>query len=154
MAGGGFVYDEAGHVRLYAKPAALPTSTSYYIGSVMKYDSSETVAVSAANTDKTLSVLIGGRQPYGDDDYCATTFAGLELAVEGVVWVRSATAISWTWMQPAYNVGDGTVDNTTSAGTVVGFYVCDKDKKVAKDRTTTVAGELVGISLQIYTEAT
>ena len=152
MAGGGFVYKEG--TRLYMKPAAVPTSTTLYIGSVMKYTSSEVIEVSAANTDKTLSILIGGMQPYANADYCATTKKGLEIAVEGIVWVRSANSVSWTHMAPAFNVGDGTINASSGAGTVVGFYICDKDGNVGKNRTTTAAGELVGILLKIYTEAT
>jgi hypothetical protein len=153
MAGGGFVYKEG--IRHYMKPAADCTATTYYIGSVMVRSADETVQVSATITDTALSVLVGGRQPFGDDDYCTTSDKLLEVATEGVVWVRSSTAMSWTFMAPAYlSTDDGMVNTSNgSSATKVGYYVCDKDKNVA-DRTTTASGELVGIQLALYGEAT
>ena len=157
MAGGGFVYKEG--TRLYMKPAVLPTSTTYYIGSVMVRSGSEAIEVSTTTGDTTLSVLIGGMQPYANSDYCATSDKKLQVAVEGIVWVRSYDSQSWTWMAPVYNAQTantlGTVQTSNaSSATVVGFYICDKDGNVGKDRTTTTDGELIGVLLDIYPEAT
>jgi hypothetical protein len=159
MAGGGFVYNEG--TRGYMKPYAAPTSTTYLPGSVMVYSSSETLAVSTTVDDTALCILLGGAQPYADDDYCATTFAGLEVAFANgdIVWVRAEDANSFTFMCPVYNAQTantaGTVETSNSnSATMVGWYVCDKDKNFGADRTTTSAGELIGVMLGIYTEAT
>lgn len=153
MAGGGFVYEEG--IRHYMKPAVTCTATTYYIGSVMVRTADETVQVSATITDTALSVLLGGRQSFADDNYCTTSDKLLEIATDGVVWVRSSDAMSWTFMAPAFlSTDDGMVNTSNgSSATVVGFYICDKDKNVA-DRLTTTSGELVGIQLQLYTEVT
>jgi hypothetical protein len=154
---GGFVYKEG--VRINAKPAAAVTSTTYYIGSVMVYSSSETVAVSTTVDDTAIAILVGGRQPYNTDDYCAAADKLLELAVDGIVWVRSEDAQSWTFMAPVYNAQTagtaGTVQTAnTNSATKIGYYICDYTGAVGKDRTTTAAGELIGVKLDLYGEAT
>lgn len=153
MAGGGFVYTEG--IRHYMKPAVTCTSTTYYPGSVMVRTADETIQVSATVTDTALCVLLGGRQPFADDGYCTTSDKLLEVATEGVVWVRSSDAMTWTFMAPVYLSSDDGMVNTSngSSATKVGYYVCDKDKNVA-DRLTTSSGELIGVQLSLYTEAT
>ena len=157
MGGGGFVFKEGN--RLPMKPYAAPTSTTYLPGSVMVRSSSGVVVVSTTETDTALSILLGGSQPYGNNDYCSTSDALLEVAVDGIVWVRSADAQTYTWMLPVFNGAtggeDGVVDDSDpTAGVIVGFYICDKDGNVGADRLTTSAGEMIGVLLQIYTEVT
>ena len=153
MTGGGFVNGEGD--RFYMKPAVTCTSTTYYVGSVMVRTADETVQVSATVTDTALCVLLGGRQPFANDGYCTTSDKLLDVAVNGIVWIRSSDAMSWTFMAPAYLSADDGMVSTSNGGTatMVGFYICDKDKKIA-DRLTTTSGEFVGILLQIYTEVT
>jgi len=157
MAGGGFVFREG--VRLPAKPYATPTSTTYLPGSVMVRSSSEVILVSTTVSDTALCILLGGSQPYSNDDYCSTSDAFLEVAVDGIVWVRSEDAQSWTYMAPVYNAQTantaGTVEtNSANSATLIGFYICDKDGNVGADRTTTSAGELIGVKLSIYSHVT
>jgi hypothetical protein len=156
MAGGGFVYQEG--PRLTAYPGAVPTSTTYLVGSVMVRSADETVIVSTTVNDTALAILIGGAQPYGNSDYCKTTDKFLELAVDGIVWVRSEDAQVWTFGAPVFNAPTastaGTVETTNAnSATKIGTYVCDLNKNVA-DRTTTSAGELIGVKLDIYGEGT
>ena len=158
MAGGGFVFDEAGHARLYMKPAATPTSTTYLPGSVMVRSADETIQVSTTVNDTALCILLGGSQPYADEDYCSTSDKLLEVAVEGIVWVRAEDANAFTFMCPVYNAQTantaGTVETSNAnSATKVGYYVCDYTGKIA-DRTTTSAGELIGVKLDLYGEAT
>jgi hypothetical protein len=155
---GGFVYKEG--TRLYQYPGAVPTSTTYLVGSVMVRSADETVIVSTTVDDTALSIMLGGAQPYANSAYCLTTFKGIEVAIAtgDVVWVRSEDAQVWTFGAPVYNAPTastaGTVETTNAnSATKIGTYVCDQNGVVG-DRTTTAAGELIGVMLNIYGEAT
>jgi hypothetical protein len=140
------------------KPNTTVTASNFLEGEVLYYSASETVAVSTTVNDTPLCICLD-HPVHDDDSVIATSEKKVPIAISGYVWVRSETAQSWTFGAPVYNAPSastaGTVETTNAnSATKIGFYFCDYLKNVGADRTTTAAGELIGVKLDIYSEAT